>query len=196
MVELKSRMRIISGEAKGKALVCVTGEEIRPTPERMRQALFNILAGEVAGASILDLFSGTGSLGLEALSRGAEHCVFVEAGYGALQALRKNIECLNYECRTQVLARDVFNVTMHVDALEQTFDVVFAAPPYAVLEGQSSSNDLFNVFGEILHATGTEEATLNLQHSPNSHIPEFTDMLQRTDHRRYGFAELSRFEKK
>jgi len=189
-------MRIIAGSAKGRLLACVPGGEVRPTPERMRGALFNILGDEVAEASILDLFSGTGSLGLEALSRGAQHCVFVEMGYGALQVLRQNLESLGFGERATVLPRNVFDVATHLPALGRKYDLVFAAPPYAMLENRSTAEALFRGFGDISVTFGYPHVSVNLQHSPRSHVPGETDVLERFDHRRYGEAELSRFRKK
>jgi len=162
----------------------------------MRGALFNILGEEVRNASVLDLFSGTGSLGLEALSRGAGHVVFVEIGFGPLQVLRQNLDALSFAEQATVLPRDVFLLTTHLGDLGRKYDLVLAAPPYGLLEGRSSAEELFSVFGEVLAAFGQPHASLNLQHSPNSHVPDETHALKRSDRRQYGQAELSRYRLK
>jgi 16S rRNA (guanine966-N2)-methyltransferase len=192
-MRLNTQMRIISGTAKGSPIMCVPGDAVRPTPERMRGAVFNILGPEVMDAVLLDLFAGTGSLGLESLSRGAAHCTFVEMGFGPLQALRKNISALGFDDRTEVMPRNVFDIPTHLDETERTFDLVFAAPPYPMIEDQGTAGELFIIFGEVLEMFGTPHVTLNMQHSPRSHVPENTDRLQRVDHRQYGNAEFSRF---
>lgn len=191
--KLHSNMRIIAGLAKGRPLVCIEGDNVRPTPERMRHALFNILGESLVEAEILDLFSGTGSLGLEALSRGAKQCVFVEKGFGALQALRKNISELGFDNQVTVLAQDVFGVDVRLAQLGQRYDLIFAAPPYAMLENRGNAQRLFDQFARVAENFGKEEVNLSLQHSPQSHVPEVAGELRRFDHRRYGYAELSRF---
>ena len=193
VMKLNTNMRIIAGSVKGRSLVCLAGEEVRPTPERMRQAMFNVIGPELPGANILDLFSGTGSLGLEALSRGAEHCVFVENGFGALKALRQNIETLGFEPQAIVLSKDVFQIEKHLEELGRSFDIIFAAPPYPLIENPGTAAELFEVFGRVTERFGTENVTLNLQNSPVSQVPEKTNTLERFDHRGYGNAELSRF---
>ena len=192
-MRMHSQMRIIAGSAKGRPIACVPGDGVRPTPERMRGALLNILGPEIQGASILDLFSGTGSLGLEALSRGARHCTFVEMGFGSLQALRQNIESLGFSEQASVLARDVAHVVTHLTESDDRFDFVFAAPPYAMIENRGTAEALFDVFGQALLGFGNEGVTLSLQHSPRSHVPEQTEELERFDRREYGFAHLSRY---
>jgi 16S rRNA (guanine966-N2)-methyltransferase len=121
-------VRIVAGLAKGRRLVTpATGT--RPTSDRAREALFNSLAATVHldGARVLDLYAGTGAVGLEALSRGAAHAVFVETGRAALDALRRNVEAVGLAGAT-VIARPVGSYL--ATAPEQPFDLVFADPPY------------------------------------------------------------------
>lgn len=192
-MRLTTNMRIIAGRAKGLPLACVPGHAVRPTPERMRIAMFNILGPDLPDATVLDLFAGTGSLGLEALSRGASHCVFVESGYGALQALRQNLANLGLNCQATVLARDVFKVEEHLAPIGRTYNLIFAAPPYAYLENPSTSAGLFKVLGSLASRFGSRRVSLNIQHSAQSRVPDLVGPLHRLDHRRYGNAELSRF---
>ena len=103
------------------------GTTTRPTTDRVREAIFNSLgsAGLIEGALVADLFAGSGALGIEALSRGAEHCVFVERDRTALRALDANLDALELRSRSKVITSDVMSVAGSIDA-----DIVFADPPY------------------------------------------------------------------
>ena len=122
-------MRVISGEFGGHRLVTPEGDTTRPTTDKVRQAVFNSLAsmGVLEGAVVADLFAGSGALGIEAVSRGAEKCVFVERDRAALIALRENIATLGIEDRCTVHGTDVL---AWVPAMRNV-DVAFIDPPYA-----------------------------------------------------------------
>jgi 16S rRNA (guanine966-N2)-methyltransferase len=122
-------MRVISGEFGGRKLQTPAGDTTRPTTDKVRQAVFNSLAssGLLEGAVVADLFAGCGALGIEAVSRGAERCTFVERDRNALTALRANIETLQLDARTTVVSSDVL---AWVPAM-RNIDIVFADPPYA-----------------------------------------------------------------
>jgi 16S rRNA (guanine966-N2)-methyltransferase len=122
-------MRVIAGEFAGRKLVAPKGTTTRPTTDKVRQALFNSLTsmGVIDGAVVADLYAGSGALGIEALSRGAHRCVFVERDSSALEALRQNIAALGIEDRCTVTASDV---VAWVPALRNV-DIAFIDPPYA-----------------------------------------------------------------
>jgi 16S rRNA (guanine966-N2)-methyltransferase len=122
-------MRVIAGEFGGRRLVAPAGTTTRPTTDKVRQAVFNSLGsmGVLAGAVVADLYAGSGALGIEALSRGAERCVFVERDRAALQALRANIDALDIGDRCAVHATDVM---AWVPAMRNV-DIAFIDPPYA-----------------------------------------------------------------
>lgn len=122
-------MRVIAGEFAGRKLVAPEGMTTRPTTDKVRQALFNSLTsmGVVEGAVVADLFAGSGALGIEALSRGAERCIFVERDRAALTALRQNIAALGIDDRCTVTASDVM---AWVPAMRNV-DIAFIDPPYA-----------------------------------------------------------------
>jgi len=122
-------MRVIAGEFGGRVLVAPEGLTTRPTTDKVRQAVFNSLhsMGVVEGAVVADLFAGSGALGIEALSRGAEHCTFVERDRSALHALRTNIDTLGLAPRSTVHATDVM---AWVPAM-RNIDIAFIDPPYA-----------------------------------------------------------------
>ncbi len=122
-------MRVISGEFGGRRLVAPEGETTRPTTDKVRQAVFNSLSsmGVVEGAVVADLYAGSGALGIEAISRGAERCIFVERDRAALHALRDNIATLDISDRCTVHATDVM---AWVPAMRNV-DIAFIDPPYA-----------------------------------------------------------------
>lgn len=123
-------MRIIAGEFGGRRLKPPAGRRIRPTADRVREAWFSILGPELRGATVLDLFAGSGALGLEALSRGARRVTFVESAPRSLAALRANIATLGVEDRCTVHRGDVWRFVRRLgDAA--VFDVVLADPPYS-----------------------------------------------------------------
>lgn len=121
-------MRIISGSARGRTIVAPQGMDTRPTQDYVRESLFNILRADVPGARVLDLFAGSGALGLEALSRGAEHAVFVDSARAAVACVRRNVETLRMDGRCQVLACDWRAAAQRLAG--GGFDLVFIDPPY------------------------------------------------------------------
>lgn len=122
-----SKPRIISGEAKGRHLKSVPGNITRPITDKVKEALFNILGFEVAGSYFLDLFGGTGSVGLEALSRGADYAVFIDIHWAAFKTIKENVERLGFKDRALILQQDAlkFIETKPSD----DFDFIFIAPP-------------------------------------------------------------------
>lgn len=121
-------MRVIAGALGGRTLVAPKGHDTRPTTDRVREALFSVL-GDVSGAVVLDLYAGTGALGIEALSRGASRAVFVENAKAALQALERNLRDLGLVERTSVSTKPVLRTVAGLSS-QQPFDLVFADPPY------------------------------------------------------------------
>jgi len=122
-------MRVIAGEAKGRTLVVPRGGGTRSATDRIRETLFAIVEAELDGARVLDLFAGAGTLGIEALSRGAAHATFVERGAEAIKALRRNLATTNFDARSEVVAA---NVIAYLDSGPRgPFDVVFCDPPFA-----------------------------------------------------------------
>jgi len=120
-------MRIISGEKRGLKLSTLDGNHTRPTKDNVREAIFSRLQFTIKGCKILDLFAGTGAMGLEALSRGAEKVVFVENDFKALQVLKKNILLAKYEEASNIYSIDVLRYLRDV---QNKFDIIFLDPPY------------------------------------------------------------------
>lgn len=140
-------MRIVSGKYRGKAIVAPPGEATRPTSDRARQAVFNILehaswAPELHGARVIDVFAGSGALGLEALSRGASFCLFVETDDTARGAIRENIDAMQLFGVTRVHRRDATDLGPRPASAGAPFDIAFLDPPYAKGLGERAVAEL------------------------------------------------------
>lgn len=140
-------MRIVSGQYRGKAIVAPPGEATRPTSDRARQAVFNILehapwAPELRGARVIDVFAGSGALGLEALSRGASFCLFVETDEAARGAIRENIDAMQLFGVTRVHRRDATDLGPRPASAGAPFDIAFLDPPYAKGLGEKAVAEL------------------------------------------------------
>ena len=123
-------MRIISGTARGRTLVAPAGEKTRPTQDKVRESLFNIIRWDVMDARVLDLFAGTGALSLESLSRGAKEAVLIDTDRAACDAIKKNIAACRMEDRARLIPRDYRQAMDQLAREKQVFDVVFLDPPY------------------------------------------------------------------
>jgi len=121
-------MRIITGESKGRKIKVPKG--IRPTQDRVRESIFNILGDKVIKKSILDLFAGSGSFGLEAISRGASKAIFVETDHKVIKILKENIDMLGCEEKTKVIRADAIKTIRDLGSDFQHPDIIFADPPY------------------------------------------------------------------
>lgn len=122
-------MRVIAGTAKRIPLITPPGLFTRPTTDRIKETLFNMLQGELCDCSFLDLFAGSGSIGIEALSRGAAACVFVEQEKKALECIRENLKKTGLEARAEVFAMGVMEALAFLEE-KRSFDIVFMDPPY------------------------------------------------------------------
>lgn len=137
-------MRIIAGEWRGRKLVAPKGEATRPTADRTRETLFAMLTsrlGDFEGLQVADLFAGSGALGLEALSRGAAHCLFVEQDRAALETIRANIAALGAAARTRVEAGSV----MALRAVTKPLDLILLDPPYLSGAGEVALDRLLRL---------------------------------------------------
>lgn len=121
-------MRVISGTAKGTSLESLEGNKTRPTLDRVKEALFNILQNDIRDANVLDLFSGSGALGIEALSRGAKFCVMADKSSDAIKVINKNLQKTKLEENAKVIKNDYIKT---LDSLDQKFDLIFIDPPYS-----------------------------------------------------------------
>jgi 16S rRNA (guanine966-N2)-methyltransferase len=172
-------MRIIAGSRKGARIFAPKGSDTRPTGDRVREAAFNLI-GPVDDAAVLDLFAGSGAMGLEALSRGAATATFVESDRDACRAIERNLEKLSLTGAT-VLCRDALQA---LATASRTYDLVLCDPPYDYADHERLAPYLVRAFGAdglLVYETGARET------------PEIQGLRTRTS-RTYGSARLTLFE--
>ncbi len=161
----------------------------RPTSDLLRQAMFNVLGDRIVEARLLDLYAGTGSVGLEALSRGAGRVTFVEHDRHAVEALRANLASLGLSARARIVVGDVLLSVRRFQAAAETFDCIFLDPPYTEDLAVRSIEGLAD--GAILGDNGV----LVVQAHHKSALPEQAGVLRRVWHRRYGESSLALYTK-
>lgn len=176
-------VRVIAGDFKRRVLKTPPGLLTRPTGARVREALFSIL-GDLANLEVLDLYAGSGALGIEALSRGAARATFVENERHALACIRDNVRVLGVEARTTVLALDVERAQSALGSSKQRFDLIFCDPPWAHI-------DRARAHLEGLAASLKDAARIVLEH-PARVSPELAG-LTRVDERSWGDTGVSIF---
>jgi 16S rRNA (guanine966-N2)-methyltransferase len=175
-------LRIIAGTHRGRRIAAPKGAHTRPTGDRVREALFN-LVGPVEDAAVLDLFAGSGALGLEALSRGARRCVFAEADGAACRVIRENLETLGLT-GAQVLQRDALAVLREEVAASRRYDLVLLDPPYERWSDLESR--LGTLLPEVVVASGLVAVETDARVEPTLPLDQVTS-------RRYGSARLTLF---
>jgi 16S rRNA (guanine966-N2)-methyltransferase len=179
-------MRIVAGAAGGRRLVVPKGRSVRPTADRVREALFSSLAPYLPGAAVLDLFAGTGALGLEALSRGADHVTFVERSRPSLQALERNIEVVGLP-GTIVVRADVM-AAVGGELTGAPFDLVLADPPYDL------PGDVLDALLSALPRHLADGAIVVVERDDRADAPTWPRQLIVAEVRRYGGTALHRAE--
>lgn len=177
-------MRIVAGAAKGRRLVAPKGVEVRPTTDRVKEALFSSLQPLLPGARVLDLYAGSGGLGLEALSRGASGVTFVERAQPAVTALRRNIETVGLP-GTTVVVGDVAKA-LRGDPEDRPFDLVLADPPYRMPEAELAA------VLEALTAHLADGAAVVIERAARDGSPPWPEGLLPGSPRRYGDTALHR----
>ncbi|MEN6441659.1 MAG: 16S rRNA (guanine(966)-N(2))-methyltransferase RsmD [Syntrophobacter sp.] len=176
-------MRIIAGDFRGRRLKTPKGSKIRPTIDRVREAIFNIIRTEVPDARVLDLFAGTGALGLEALSRGAARTVFVDQSAGSIPLIRENIELCNARDQSVIIQDAVPSAIRKLGAKGEVFDLIFLDPPYG--------KGLVEKTLEILDVVAAPDAIAIAEHHVKDEPPsELKNWLRRSE-RRYGDTMIS-----
>lgn len=137
-------MRVVAGTAGGRALLAPEGTNTRPTSDRVRESIFNMLfsLGATEDANVLDLYAGSGALGIEALSRGASTCTFVERDRHAVAVIRENLETLGFTGQATVIQADVMTWVQRQTANAEAFDLALADPPYAAEEWEALLDQL------------------------------------------------------
>jgi 16S rRNA (guanine(966)-N(2))-methyltransferase RsmD len=173
-------MRVIGGEFRSRAIKSLPGLDVRPTPDRLREALFNILAPRIEGVVFADLYAGTGAVGIEALSQGAARAIFIEQKYAAAKAIRENLRSLGIEGRADVRQGRVTAMIPRLDA-----GIVFLDPPYP----------LENEYEAALSLLGEKLPPLVIaQHPPRLKLADRYGDLHRARLVKHGDNALSFYE--
>ncbi len=179
-------MRVISGSARGRRLKELQGMETRPTTDRVKEALFNIVQFEVPGREVLDLFAGTGQLGIEALSRGAAHCTFVDQRRDAVALVRENLKLTGLSGQAKVVQGDSIS---YLTTCREKFHVIFLDPPYqsGLLEKAMETISAFDILRE--HGIMVCESPLDQV------LPQVSGPYERGKDYRYGKIKLTVFRR-
>jgi 16S rRNA (guanine(966)-N(2))-methyltransferase RsmD len=183
-------MRIIAGEFRGRRIKGPESEKVRPTKDRIREAVFNVIAGEVPGSRVLDLFAGSGAYGLEALSRGAGKAIFVEGGREFSAVIKENIKSLGVEARAKIITKDVFKSLEEVKKEKESFDLVFSDPPYS--KGMAKKTLIKINHYDILNHSGL----LIIEHNIDERLPENEGAVSVFKRKTYGKTVISIYSKK
>jgi len=178
-------LRVISGILKGKKLQSFSSPKIRPTSDRVKESLFNILGNVLLeDADVLDLFSGTGNLGIESLSRGAKLVCFAENDRESLKTLRANLDSCGLAEKADIISLDVLKALQLLENKGRSFDVIFLDPPY-----------MKGLTGRTLEALGegslADNAVVVAEHAAKEEMRKCYGMLSMTDERRYGDTVIS-----
>jgi 16S rRNA (guanine966-N2)-methyltransferase len=176
---------VIAGSARGRVLDTPPGFETRPTLNRVREALFNILAPNLAGAQFLDLFAGSGANGIEALSRGAAHATFAEESGPSLTVLRANLAKVQFADTADVVRCSLPRDARLLKKQDRKFDIVFADPPY--------DYNQYSALGDSLHEHTllNQNAIIVIEHHMDSAIGEVIGPYNRSRIAKYGEVRLS-----
>jgi len=178
-------LRVIGGKLRGRKLSSLRGAAIRPTADRHREAIFNILVGRIQGAVVLDLFAGTGALGIEALSRGAKFAVFIDHHKDAISVIARNLKLCLFEDRSKIIKWDIAKNLNCICMTDQKFDLIFMDPPY-------KKNLVGAALLHLQHAQALAGgARIVVEHSPYETItPDFC-AYEILDQRKYGKTLVS-----
>ena len=181
-------MRIIAGKWRGRKIKPPESNNTRPTGDRVKESCFSIIGQDVENATVLDLFAGTGNLGLEALSRGANTATFVEKSSKALSVVRSNVDALAATEDCTLIKMDALTF-IKKSPVKKTFDLVFLDPPYLKI-------DISFIFSELANSIHIlENALIVLEHPTKQTFEPKTNALVQTDSRRYGDTSLTFYRK-
>ncbi len=181
-------MRVIAGCAKSRRLKVPKGLKIRPTLDKVREALFDILGNDAAVDRVLDLYAGSGSLGIEAISRGAKYCTFVDNNPKCIKAIRENLSNLGFGSRSNVLRSNVSKALRSLEKVAQRFDLVFMDPPYG--EAKISLQQVAK--SDIL----SPHCVVVVEHYKKDAMPKEAGPLRMIKASRYGDTVLSFYRRR
>ncbi len=183
-------MRVISGSAKGRRLFAPKGTATRPTSDRVKESLFSILGDRVPGSAVLDLYAGSGALGIEALSGGASRAVFVDVESAAIEAIGRNVEAAGFSDRTTITQAPVETILRDLADEGARFDLIFLDPPYRI-----AGAGLEAVVEAVVFRL-TDLGSAVLEHRANPQLPRFGETVEVYDTRRYGDTGLVFFKRR
>ncbi|SDW01568.1 16S rRNA (guanine(966)-N(2))-methyltransferase RsmD [Marininema mesophilum] len=180
-------MRIIAGSAKGTRLYSVQGFSVRPTTDRVKESLFQVIGPFFAGGWVLDLFAGSGSLGLEALSRGADRAIFIDQARGSIEAVRRNVKATRMEEKAEVYKRDARATLRTLKGRGVSFQLIFLDPPYkdGILPDIIQSIDEGNLLAE--------DGWLIAEHGRDETLPAAVGSLVQERTLTYGDIQIALF---
>lgn len=171
------RMRVIAGQFRSRVLVAPPGTGTRPTSDRLRETLFNVLGPRVQGSRFADLYAGSGAVGIEALSRGATLCLFAERGPAALSAIQRNLAALKPSNSFRIEAGSVARALSDAEKRSERFDLVFLDPPY---EAETEYSATLGFLGEEHRSLLAPDALVIAEHARRSALPQnFGRLVQR-----------------
>ena len=178
-------MRVIAGEYRGRRLDRIEGMDIRPTADKVKGSLFNILGNAVLDSNFLDLFGGTGGMGIEALSRGAKHVVFIDTNINSIKVLKGNLDKLNIKDNVEVFHTDYSAAIVKLYKYNKQFDIIFIDPPYSVGMAQDAL-EMINK-NPILAQSGL----IIVEHDSKDAMPQRVGNLYMYRSKQYGNTTLS-----
>lgn len=186
-------MRVIAGSAKGIRLLAVKGPGTRPILDRVKGSLFNIISDIIPGCNIADLFAGTGGLGIEALSRGAGNCIFVDNNERAVQIIKKNVEKTGFRDRSKVVKANVFTIDSYFNKNNMKFEIILVGAPYLIIKQMPTRQKIFILFKRFVEQQIiSSQGIIILQHRKEVlDISKDIYKLDIFDSRIYGNTQLS-----
>lgn len=177
-------MRVITGSARGRKLATLEGTDVtRPTSESVKEAVFSMIQFEIENKVVLDLFAGSGQMGIEAISRGAKHCTFIESDRNAKAIIEQNVKTCKFENESTVISADAVSFLSR----NNSFDIVFVDPPY-------KSGLAQKVLGKI-NAVLTENAFVICETDFSESLPENPDSLKIVKEKKYGKTKITVYRK-
>ena len=178
-------LRVISGKARGLKLDTPKNQDVRPTTDRVKESLFNMINSYIMDSNILDLFAGTGSLGIECLSRGAKNCVFVDKSKDSINIVRSNVKKARVENESTILNVDFKDAVKRLSTQNQKFDVIFMDPPYYenMFIECLKSIDKFNLLDE--------DGIIVVEHDTKDLFEDSIGRLNKSREKKYGNTTLT-----
>ncbi|WP_256205209.1 16S rRNA (guanine(966)-N(2))-methyltransferase RsmD [Piscibacillus halophilus] len=186
------KMRVIAGEFKGHPILAVPNQKTRPTTDKVKEALFQMIGPFFDGGLALDLFAGSGNLGIEAMSRGMEHVTFVDHQYHAIQTIKHNIQSLNLQSRSEVYRNDAFRAIKAAGKRNKVYNYIFLDPPYR----KASFDKLLSALSE--HGVLEDRCIVVCEHASEEQLPDSFEsytMLRQEDYGSLTQITIYRFDK-